>query len=232
MRIVLRAALAVGSCCLGIGGRGSAQQVTPDDGHRLLATRPALAAMLQRLQQKGPPGEATLVRARLTEGDFQPGDRILLLVEGEKELSDTFTVGPQRDLLLPNAGTVSLQGVLRSELEDDRAGRIATSVRAPVVRARTLVRVSVQGEVAKPGFYTVPADAVVSEALVAAGGTMKDAKITALRIERGGQAVWEKARLQRALAEGRTLDQMNLRQGDEFVVPRGDRKSTRLNSSH
>ncbi|OLC76319.1 MAG: hypothetical protein AUH78_06930 [Gemmatimonadetes bacterium 13_1_40CM_4_69_8] len=50
---------------------------------------------------------------------------------------------------------------------------------------------------------------------------MKDAKITALRIERGGQAVWEKARLQRALAEGRTLDQMNLRQGDEFVVPRG-----------
>src|SRR2546425_1957900 len=124
MRIVLRAALAVGSCCLGIGGRGSAQQVTPDDGHRLLATRPALAAMLQRLQQKGPPGEATLVRARLTEGDFQPGDRILLLVEGEKELSDTFTVGPQRDILLPNTGTVSLQGVLRSEhsLEGDGAG--------------------------------------------------------------------------------------------------------------
>ena len=38
--------------------------------------------------------EAELVRRRLDEGDFQVGDRILLSVENEPALSDTFTVDP------------------------------------------------------------------------------------------------------------------------------------------
>src|SRR5437879_3402957 len=48
--------------------------------------------------------QAAAIRARLTAGDFAVGDRIWLTVLGEKELSDTFTVGPGRLLTLPLIG--------------------------------------------------------------------------------------------------------------------------------
>ena len=53
------------------------------------ATRAALEQQLQGRSVE----ENRLIRVRLDSGDFRPGDRILLTVEGEKELSDTFTVG-------------------------------------------------------------------------------------------------------------------------------------------
>src|SRR6266566_4950303 len=82
------------------------------------ATRQALAARAARLEQTGQPDavrEAAAIGARLARGDFRVGDRILLSVQGEKELSDTFTVGLGGQLTLPLIGNVPLEGVLRSE---------------------------------------------------------------------------------------------------------------------
>src|SRR3970282_542657 len=59
--------------------------------------------------------DAAAIRMRLTNGDFIPGDRIRLLVEGDTALSDTFTVRGDRMLPLPNLPPISLQGVLDSE---------------------------------------------------------------------------------------------------------------------
>src|SRR5712692_3561181 len=60
-----------------------------------LATRASLEETLARLERDGSAhAEAALIRSRLDGGDFQMGDRILLKVEGERQLSDTFTVGP------------------------------------------------------------------------------------------------------------------------------------------
>src|SRR6266850_1195281 len=41
------------------------------------------------------------VRARLQDGDMRPGDRVLVDVQGDTALSDTFTVWPDRQLHLP-----------------------------------------------------------------------------------------------------------------------------------
>src|SRR6267154_1476674 len=85
----------------------------------ILATRESLRDELARLERAGASGQAgaALIRTRLEAGDFQTGDRIVIRVEGEAQLTDTFVVsnGPQLDL--PQVGTVSLQGVLRSELK-------------------------------------------------------------------------------------------------------------------
>src|SRR3989442_925667 len=98
-------------------------------------------------------------------------DRPRLAVEGEKELSDTFTVGPGRLLPLPGIGDVPLEGVLRTELQAYLTRRLAQNLNDPVVRAQAFVRLSIQGEVTRPGYYGIPAEALLSAALMAAGGT-------------------------------------------------------------
>jgi protein involved in polysaccharide export with SLBB domain len=231
----------------------AAQQSVSPPPPALQATRPALAELVERLEAlaQAPDAnaavraaaleQATALRTRLAEGDFQPGDRVLIRVEGgeptpdrpaagaprsvERELSDTFSVGASRDLILPVIGVISLQGVLRSELEAHLTREFERFIKEPVVRARSLIRVSVVGAVARPGFHAVPTDAIVSDALMAAGGLTTDAKLKDLRIERSGQPLWQGAALQSALAHGRTLDEMNLRAGDQFFVPLRGRSS-------
>src|SRR6267378_643118 len=98
-----------------------------------LATRDRLQADLARLERAGNRQAATLIRQRLEHGDFQSGDRILLRVDGEAQLSDTFTVGPARDITLPQIGAVSLDGLLHAELRQRLVTTLSRYLRDPVV---------------------------------------------------------------------------------------------------
>jgi protein involved in polysaccharide export with SLBB domain len=73
--------------------------------------------------------------------------------------------------------------------------------------------------VGAPGFYLLSSDELLTDALMRAGGPTGDAKVTSIRIERGDRKIWEGDPLQQAIAEGRTLDQLNLQAGDRIVVP-------------
>src|SRR5690348_12247093 len=82
----------------------------------LAATRRGLEARAERLESTSvsttqpaatradAAREAAEIRRRLSEGDFRVGDRIVMVVEGEPTLSDTFTVGPAIGLTLPAVG--------------------------------------------------------------------------------------------------------------------------------
>ena len=206
---------------------------------RLSATRQALASRADSLEAAAQSGtlkkeaqtlaasEAASIRARLARGDFMVGDRILLTVEGEKELSDTFTVGPGAQLTLPLIGDVPLEGVLRSELQEYLSRRLAQNLRDPEVRTRAFIRLSIQGAVAKPGYYGVPADALLSDALTTAGGTTQDAKIDQMRIDRDSKPLLIGRALQQAIAQGRTLDDAGLVAGDQFIVPKRGGSTTK-----
>jgi len=170
---------------------------------------------------------AAVIRQRLTTGDFKVGDRLVLLVEGEPTLSDTFTVGLGSVLTLPTVGDVSLQGVLRSELQEYLTRRIGQNLRDPVVHATAYIRLSVVGGVARPGYYDVPAQALLSDALMAAGGPLATAKLQDMKIERGGHAILEKKALQHAIAAGTTIDEAGLIAGDQYTVPGSGTTSTR-----
>lgn len=163
--------------------------------------------------------EAALIRARLAEGDFRTGDRILLTVEGEDALSGEHVVAPGPRLVLPGIGEVELAGVLRSELEGHLTAALSRYIRNPVVRAHPSLRLSVLGEVGQPGFYVFPADVPLTDVLTMAGGPTRSAKIDEIRIERGGERIWDEEPLQEVIIEGRTLDQLGLRAGDVVVVP-------------
>ena len=168
--------------------------------------------------------EAGVLRMRLTEGDFHVGDQIELLVRNEEELSDTFTVEPGPLLVLPVGGEIPLAGLLRSELEPHLTEHLSRYIRAPMVRAQALVRISVVGEVSRPGFYVVRADVPVTEAFTVAGGPTRDADLDDVRVERRGTRVWDGEQLELAMNQGRTFDQLGIRAGDQLVV--GESRNT------
>lgn len=172
------------------------------------------------------PSVALAQSARSPE-PFQVGDRILLVVEGDSILSDTFTVVAGPAIELPVIGAVSLAGVPRTGIEAHLARELARYLKNSVVHARALIRLSILGEVARPGFYAVPTDLVLADALMVAGGPTHEARADKLRIHRGGGVVWGGPRLQQEIARGATLEELGLRAGDRVEVPKGrDAEST------
>ena len=175
-------------------------------------------AYSEPLKQRARTQEAE-ARDRLENGDFQAGDRILLVVQGESSLTDTFTVRQGHELVLPLAGTISLKGVLHGELVGYLKAQLARELREPRVQAYAMVRVAVDGAVLRPGFYSVPVGALLGDALMAAGGLSPTARAGAVSVERGGREVLSAAAFRQATAGGKTLDQLDVRAGDRFVVP-------------
>jgi hypothetical protein len=163
--------------------------------------------------------EAEAIRRRLQEGDMQVGEQVVLFVQGNEALSDTFTVSPGRVLYLPNVGEVQLAGLLRSEVPARLSEHLGRYLVNPVVRVQTLMRVSVAGQVGKPGYYSVPPESLVSDVLMVAGGPTAGADMRKVFVERQGTKVVEGTKLQQAMAEGQTLDQMNFYPGDQIYVP-------------
>lgn len=163
--------------------------------------------------------EAALIRQRLEEGDLRVGDRIDLIVEGQSDLTQQFSVVAGRSIVLPAIGEVPLEGVLRSELQAYLRDHIARYIRDPIVHARALVRLQILGAVVNQGFYTIPSDELVSDALMLAGGPLAAANLDEITIDRGTTTIWSGDRLRSALQEGRTLDQLSIRAGDAIRVP-------------
>ena len=209
-----------GARCVGLAGSVLLGMV-PAAAAQAYASRATLEQELRDAQGRSGTDEARLIRARLDSGDFRAGDRILLTVEGEKELSDTFTVGMATDLTLPQIGVVPLAGVLRAELPGRLTQVLGRYLRAPVVHVRSLIRMSVEGEVVRPGFYALAPETPLMDAFTVAGGLTRDAKLGRARIEREGSVVMSGRTLETAVRSGRTLDALNLRAGDRVFIPRG-----------
>jgi polysaccharide biosynthesis/export protein len=158
---------------------------------------------------------------------FRVGDRILLVVEGDSTLTDTFTVVAGPAIQLPVIGAISLAGVPRSGVEGHLQQELGRYLKDPVVHARALIRLSILGSVTRPGFYAVPTDLVLADALMLAGGPTQEARVDKMRIQRDGGVVWGGPRLQAQIARGATLEQLGLRAGDRVEVPKSrDTEST------
>lgn len=163
--------------------------------------------------------EVTRIRTRLTQGDFRLGDRITLTVAGEEDLPDTVSVESGPKISLGLFGDVDLKGALRSEVEERITESLRAYLRNPLVEAQALMRVSIQGAVAAPGFYTMPASTLVGEALMVAGGTGPTSDLSKIKIERGPVVLIEREDLNEAIRVGYSLDQLNMQAGDQITVP-------------
>ena len=162
--------------------------------------------------------EAAAIRWRLVHGDFEVGDRIVLVVPGDSALTDTFTVAAGRTLQFSKLPPLALDTVLRSELHEQLAKSIGRFLKDTLFQATPLIRFGVLGEVARPGYYRLSTEASISDALMAAGGPTSHADLPSTIVRRGSRKVMSKSALRDAMVAGSTLDQIGLGAGDELVV--------------
>jgi protein involved in polysaccharide export with SLBB domain len=85
---------------------------------------------------------------------------------------------------------------------------------------RTLVRIAVLGEVARPGFFAVPSDALLSDAITLAGGPTGNAEMRRLTLSRHGAPIQRDEELRRSIADGKTIEDLGITAGDELMIPR------------
>ena len=213
-------------------------------------TRQQLLAAIGDAEREHRDSEAWLLRSRLKQGDFQVGDRIVLSIvipglsaaEWEQEIALRLNPGVRPgggdDTVIVRAGKLlqimklrnvpdfSLDGVLRSELNDTLTVYLSKYVRKPIVRAVPLLRVGVIGSVTHPGWYSTPADAVLSDVIMQAGGVGPEADIARTSVRRDGIEIWKPADIRHALSNGMSLDQLHLRAGDEVMI--GERRQWSL----
>jgi hypothetical protein len=163
--------------------------------------------------------EASALRERLRDGDFGVGERIFVEMRGaEVPFADTVTVRAGQVVTIGTLPEISLRGVLRSELQSHLTREIGRYVRDPKVTATSWVRVSMLGAIGQQGFYAFPADILLTDALMRAGGMREDTNLDKITVKRGGREVVSEEEARLAIREGRTLDQLDVRAGDEITV--------------
>ena len=213
------------------GSSSGAQGSAPSDPRHGYATRAALETQAARADdvaasattepalRESKRAEAYMLRQRLQTGDFLVGDRVVVTVMGEPALSDTAVVRSGTVIQLGKLPALSLQGVLRSELEDHLTRELTQYVREPRVTAIPLLRVAVFGQVLRPGYMHVPADMLLSDLLMRAGGPAGTADLRKAELRRGSERLIAPRDVQTALADGISLDDLHVRSGDELSVP-------------
>jgi SLBB domain len=185
----------------------------------LYRTRHYLDSVATGLEKAGKTADANAVRDRLKIGDFYPGDRLVVdLFGGEEPFRDTVSVRAGQEVVLAQFPAFNLRGVLRSEADSALAAQARRYMQRPIVRTQPLVRLLVTGAVQRPGFVTVRGDAAVSDVVSSAGGLTGISRLARSTVKRGSGVLVSKDSLSVIFRSGMTLDQADIRAGDELVI--------------
>lgn len=211
-RCVVTASLAVVTCARVATAQASSEQT-------LYRTRAYLDSVATTLERAGKRDDAAAIRDRLKVGDFYPGDRVVVdLFGGEEPFRDTVSVRTGQEVVISTFPAFNLKGVLRSEADSALVAQAKRYIQRPVVRTQPLVRLLVTGAVGRPGFVTVRGDAAVSDVVSMAGGLTSMSRLAKSQVKRGSGVLVEKDSLSVIFRTGMTLDQADIRAGDEFAI--------------
>lgn len=166
---------------------------------------------------------AAAIRQRLRDGDLQVGDRVIVSFVSDAVHRDTVVVRAERSLELSGMIVVPVAGVLRSELKDRVSAEVLKYVKAQKIEVTPLMRVAVLGAVARPGYFALPSDIALTDAIMGAGGPTATAALDRSIVRRRSQQYRSAGETSKAIAGGLTLDQFGLSAGDELVV--GERRN-------
>jgi polysaccharide biosynthesis/export protein len=153
-----------------------------------------------------------------------PGDVLQITVWKNDTLSRTLPVRPDGKISMPLLHDVQASGLTAMQLRDKIATALGEFMPNPEVAVSVSdvrsMRVSILGEVSKPGVLELRGQTTILEAIAMAGG-FKDfaspSKITVIRIDEGGKT--KRIRFNYNKAIGSDEENLILRSGDVVVVP-------------
>jgi Periplasmic protein involved in polysaccharide export len=132
--------------------------------------------------------DASSAARRSARSAVQAGDRIVVKVYRELELSDTLLVMADGTITLPRVGVVHAEMPIAA-LADTVRARYGKFLRNPSVELVVLRRVSVNGEVLKPDVYYVDVSMTLRDVIARAGGVTADGSDGRVDIVRRGQRI-------------------------------------------
>jgi polysaccharide biosynthesis/export protein len=155
-----------------------------------------------------------------------PGDVLQITVWKNDTLSRSLPVRPDGKISMPLLHDVQAAGLTAMQLRDKIATALAEFMPNPEVAVSVTdvrsMRVSILGEVAKPGVLELRGQTTILEALAMAGG-FKDfaspSKITVIRVDEQGKTKRLKFNYNKAVSTGSDEENLVLRSGDVIVVP-------------
>lgn len=155
-----------------------------------------------------------------------PGDVLQVTVWKNDTLSRTVPVRPDGKISMPLLHDVQASGLTAMQLRDKIATALGEFMPNPEVAVSVndvrSLRVSILGEVTKPGVLELRGQTTILEAIAMAGGFRDFAspsKITILRIDESGKTRRIRFNYNRAVSNGSDEENVVLRSGDVVVVP-------------
>ena len=158
------------------------------------------------------------------------GDELLINVWGDSEVNLKLKVSPERTILIPNLGPVSVSGLTIETAENrirQELGRIMSTLSGDTDGANTFVSVSLSqirsikvnivGEVVAPGTYTLPSFATLFNALYAAGGVNEIGSLRGIKVYRNSKEV-AKLDVYDYLLNGKYNTNIRLEENDMVIV--------------
>jgi protein involved in polysaccharide export with SLBB domain len=156
-----------------------------------------------------------------------PGDEVLVRAWGSIDVDYRSTVDRNGQLNLPKVGSFTVSGIKASELEGQlraQIGRLYRNFNLSVSLGKLRgLKVFVVGPARLPGVYTVPSQATMLSAVVAAGGPGPNGSMRRVQLRRDNQLVSE-LDIYEFLVQGDKSKDLQLAAGDVLVfMPVGPR---------
>jgi len=154
------------------------------------------------------------------------GDAIAVSISPRnKDLSFNATLDWQGNVSVPLVGLLSVKNLTLTQAQEKLRTALAEYLVNPKIgvvlgTART-VKITITGEIAKPGFYALQ-DPRLPVALIEAGGTTRSADLRSVQIRRASgseQLVEQQFDLFTPLREGTPLPDLRLMDGDVVTIP-------------
>ncbi len=165
--------------------------------------------------------EFDLLQQRLATGDLRVGDQLVITMLGDSAVrTDTATVRDGSLVSFAGLPDADVSRLLQSEIAPRLQAHTDRFFRNRTVRVTVPTRLAVLGEVARPGFYSVPADRPIAELIMLAGGPTPLSDLGKVSVRRNGKRVLSPAAWDRAQKAGITIGELGLRPGDEIDVGR------------
>lgn len=142
----------------------------------------------------------------------KPGDRIALRIWMEPEMSDTFVVALNGDVVLPKLGAVRATRFTIGALQDTLRLAYREYLRNPSLEITVLRRVGVHGEVRTPGLYLVDPTMTLRDIIAQAGGVTPAGDPNKISVVRDGE------RIRFASGRGAEFVAAELVSGDQVAV--------------
>lgn len=165
----------------------------------------------------------------LSVGVMRPGDELNLQVFRDKELTGKYLIDSRGYVQIPGLGVIRVAGLSPAEATDRlRQQLVRRGTANPELAVYPLVRVSVLGEVVKPGLYSVDPGTSIIQLVTLVGGPTNNADLTRATVVREGKRV--PIDLRSALT-GSASGRVVLYSNDVLVVPRKNTLLSRENLS-